>query len=62
MGNEAEVRSAAKRQELTLGRENGLLRAALERIAAPCRPDGTWNLSRTACYEIAKEVLEVVGD
>ena len=29
------------------------LEQALERIAAPKRPDGTWNLSRDSCREIA---------
>lgn len=33
------------------------LEAALERIAAPRRPDGSWNLSREACQEIALEAL-----
>lgn len=33
------------------------LEAALERIAAPQRPDGSWNLSREACREIAREAL-----
>jgi hypothetical protein len=31
--------------------------AALERIAAPRRPDGTYNLSRAACEQIAKDAL-----
>lgn len=31
--------------------------AALERIAAPKRPDGTYNLSREACEQIAREAL-----
>lgn len=30
---------------------------ALEKIAAPKRPDGTYNLSREACEQIAKEAL-----
>lgn len=37
--------------------ECGRLRAALEKIAAPVRPDGTYNLSREACEQIAKEAL-----
>lgn len=37
--------------------ENGRLRAALEKIAASPRPDGTYNLSREACEEIAREAL-----
>lgn len=31
--------------------------AALEKIAAGRRPDGTYNLSRAACEQIAKEAL-----
>ena len=34
------------------------LEAALERIAAPKRPDGTYNLSREACEQVAREALE----
>lgn len=33
------------------------LEAALERIAAPARPDGSYNLSREACGEIARDAL-----
>lgn len=33
------------------------LRAVLERIAAGVRPDGTYNLSREACEQLAKEAL-----
>lgn len=33
------------------------LRAALQLIATPLRPDGTWNRSRAACMEIAQEAL-----
>ena len=33
------------------------LRLALHKIAAPKRPDGTYNLSREACEQIAKEAL-----
>ena len=32
-------------------------RAALELIAAPQRPDGTWNRDREACRQIAAEAL-----
>jgi hypothetical protein len=38
--------------------ENRRLRAALELIATPPRPDGTWNRDRQACYELAREALE----
>ena len=34
-----------------------LLLEALERIATPKRPDGTYNLSREACEEIATDAL-----
>ena len=33
------------------------MRAALELIAAPMRPDGTWNRDRDACRELAAEAL-----
>lgn len=33
------------------------MRAALELIAAPMRPDGTWNRDRAACQQIAAEAL-----
>jgi len=38
---------------------NGMnkLREALELIAAPMRPDGTWNRDREACRRIAEEAL-----
>ena len=32
-------------------------RNALELIAAPMRPDGTWNRDREACRELAAEAL-----
>ena len=33
------------------------LRAALEIIASPMRPDGTWNRGREACRQLAEKVL-----
>lgn len=39
--------------------ENDRLREALELIAAPMRPDGTWNRDRQACAELARGVLKV---
>ena len=33
------------------------MREALELIAAPKRPDGTWNRDRAACQQIAAEAL-----
>ncbi len=35
----------------------GPMRAALELIATPQRPDGTWNRDREACRELAAEAL-----
>ncbi len=35
--------------------------AALHLIAAPKRPDGTYNRCREACEQLAKETLEQVG-
>jgi len=37
--------------------ERETLRAALELIAAPVRPDGTWNRDREACRQMAAEAL-----
>lgn len=33
------------------------MREALELIAAPMRPDGTWNRDRQACAELARGAL-----
>lgn len=33
------------------------LETALEKIAAPRRPDGTYNLDREACEKLAREAL-----
>lgn len=38
--------------------ENARMREALELIAAPQRPDGTWNRDRQACMELARGALE----
>jgi hypothetical protein len=38
--------------------ENARLRGALELIAAPMRPDGTWNRERLACQQIAVAALK----
>ena len=43
-------------QEENMARQK-LLRAALEIIAAPRRPDGTFNRDRNACQRIAKDAL-----
>lgn len=37
--------------------ENASLREALELIAAPMRPDGTWNRDRQACGDLARAAL-----
>ena len=36
-------------------------RAALELIASPIRPDGTWNRDRAACQQIAQEAIDKAG-
>ena len=36
-------------------------RAALELIASPMRPDGTWNRDRAACQQIAREAIDKAG-
>ena len=41
-----------------LRKDNARLRAALELIAAPMRPDGTYNRCREACEVIAQEALK----
>jgi hypothetical protein len=41
-------------QKLT---DAGFTRQALELIAAPMRPDGTWNRDREACRQLAAEAL-----
>ncbi len=38
------------------------MREALELIAAPMRPDGTWNRDREACRELAAEALRRYDD
>jgi len=43
--------------KLALVIEVSRLRAALEIIASPMRPDGTWNRDREACRQLAEKVL-----
>ena len=43
--------------KLALIIEVSRLRAALEMIASPMRPDGTWNRDREACRQLAEKVL-----
>ena len=38
--------------------ENARLREALQLIATPKRPDGTYNRSRDACEQLARDALE----
>lgn len=38
------------------------LEAALAKMTAPCRPDGTWNIGREACRQIALSVLTAGGE
>lgn len=38
--------------------ENARLREVLQLIATPKRPDGTYNRSREACEQLAREALE----
>jgi hypothetical protein len=38
-----------------------ILTQALSLIAAPMRPDGTWNRDRRACQILAEEALRKVG-
>lgn len=37
----------------------GKFRATLALIAAPQRPDGTWNRDRLACQQLAEEALRM---
>lgn len=52
---------AAERKATMFSRRPGLwaigAREALELIAAPIRPDGTWNRDREACRQLALEAL-----
>lgn len=41
-----------------LAAENERLRGVLTLIAAPMRPDGTWNRCREACRQLAVEALQ----
>jgi len=36
----------------------GQLEVALETIATPMRPDGTWNRDREACRQLAQDALD----
>lgn len=39
--------------------ENKRMREALELISKPVKDDGTWNVDREACQQIAKTALKV---
>lgn len=40
--------------------DNGKMDNALRLIAAPIRPDGTWNRDRSACQKLAEETLKKI--
>ncbi len=44
-------------QEHSGGMAIAVMREALELIAAPMRPDGTWNRDRAACQQIAARAV-----
>lgn len=58
-----EAREAMKAARADVDEQSALiarceeLADALSKIAAPKRPDGTYNLSREACEQIAREAL-----
>lgn len=54
--NTVSVREQARNSRLEVEVER--LRAALELIAAPARPDGSWNRDRAACQQIAQAALD----
>lgn len=56
----AAVLGVARFTEEACVRQQGLagMEDALHKIAAPRRPDGTYNLSREACEQIAREALD----
>lgn len=60
--NDAAALRAAFRHEVqcldAAKAEIAKLRLALELIAAPMRPDGTWNRDRKACQELAAAALK----
>ena len=60
--SECAIMAAARERERTMfSRRPGLwalrAREVLELIAAPMRPDGTWNRDREACRQMAAEAL-----
>lgn len=52
-----EERQDWQREVLAAKSDAEALKRALELIAAPMRPDGTWNRDRLACQQIAAEAL-----
>lgn len=40
-------------------KQNDRMREALELISKPAKEDGTWNVDREACQQIAKTALKV---
>lgn len=53
---DAESKRGERRAENTTGVHQ--MREALQLIATPMRPDGTWNRDREACRQLAEEVLK----
>lgn len=51
-----------QQQIATLTRQRDLAVEALELIAAPKRPDGTYNRCREACERLAKEALSTIKE
>lgn len=51
------VSAALMRQSLDLEAECAKYRQALELIASPKRPDGTYNRDREACEQLARAAL-----
>jgi hypothetical protein len=55
---EKEGYNKAKRELEAINEENKKLKDALELIAMPIRSDGTYNRSREACEQLAREALK----
>ena len=55
--NSHQIALAIQDERDALAEQVRVLREALELIAAPMRPDGTWNRERLACQQIAAAAL-----
>lgn len=51
------IQSTARQMDF-FQRENKRMRTALELIAKSVKPDGTWNVDREACQQIARSALK----